>query len=151
MITKSSSQTQSLLIFVTDPVIDTCNSALSDHFFTLPDGCFEDGTNKNKINIGKCNNHPCLRADANFLESCDETKRCCQPGTVSETIVRCGQEDFKMEKVLNCTCDVCMEKAPIVKGTLFFFHHSVQKAKIEQIMIYLLTCIYMVKRYSTQQ
>lgn len=104
---------------VSDPVVDTCNSTPSDHFVTLPDGCFEDGTNKNKVNIGKCNSHPCLRADTPFLKACDEAERCCQAGTVSETTVRCGRGEFKMKRVLNCRCDVCREKNTIVKGAVY--------------------------------
>jgi len=104
---------------VSDPVVDTCNSTPSDHFVTLPDGCFEDGTNKNKVNIGKCNSHPCLRADTPFLKSCDEAERCCQAGTVSETTVRCGRGEFKMKRVVNCRCDVCGERNTIVKGAVY--------------------------------
>ena len=78
-------------LFLSDRVGDTCNSMPSDHFVTLPGGCSEDGSGKNKVNIGKCDNHPCLRADTPFLESCDEAELCCQAGTVSETSVRCGR------------------------------------------------------------
>ena len=106
-------------MFVLDPVVDTCNSTPSDHFVTLPDGCLEDGTNRNKVNIGKCNSHPCLRADTLFPESCNEAERCCQAGTESETIVRCGLGEFKMKRVVNCRCDVCSEKNTIVKGAVY--------------------------------
>ncbi|XP_078359788.1 cartilage intermediate layer protein 1-like isoform X2 [Oculina patagonica] len=103
-------------LIVIDPVIDTCKSKPSDHFVTLPDGCLEDGSGKNKVNIGKCNNDPCLRADTPFLELCDEAERCCQPGIVRDTTVRCGKGEFKMKKVVSCRCDVCKKGNTIVKG-----------------------------------
>ena len=102
----------------TDPVVDTCNSTPSEHFVTLPDGCLEDGTSKKKINVGKCNSHPCLRADTPSLKSCDEADRCCQAGTVSETTVRCGHGEFKIKRVVSCRCDVCRERNTMVKGTV---------------------------------
>ena len=133
MITKGNSQNN---LFVSDPVKDTCNSVPSDHFVTLPDGCFEDGTSKNKVNVGKCKNHPCLRADTPFVESCDEAERCCQPGTVSEATVRCGSGEFKMERVLSCRCDICKERTTIVKGMLYSISTSYKKRKMVQIMIH---------------
>lgn len=109
--------------FVLDPVIDTCNSNPSDHFVTLPDGCVKHGTTENKVNIGKCDNHPCLRADTPFKQSCEEEERCCQPGAVSDTIVRCGHGEFTVEKVLSCSCDVCTEGNTVVKGIEGRFQH----------------------------
>ena len=123
-------------LFVSDPVGDTCNSTPSDHFVTLPDGCSEDGTGKNKVNVGKCNNLPCLRADTLFVESCDEAEHCCQPGTVSEAIVRCGRGEFKMGRVLSCRCDICKERNTIVRGTLHSISTLYTKRKTVQIMIH---------------
>lgn len=116
MITKLNESNSKNILFALDPVIDTCKSKPSDHFVTLPDGCLEDGSGKNKVNIGKCNNDPCLRADTPFLELCDEAERCCQPGIVRDTTVRCGKGEFKMKKVVSCRCDVCKKGNTIVKG-----------------------------------
>ena len=109
------------ILFILDPVKDTCNSAPSEHFVTLPDGC-KDETGKNKVNIGKCDNHPCLRSDTPLLELCEEEDRCCQPGTTTDTIIRCGSGEFKMKRVVSCRCDVCNEGSTIVKGIVCYQH-----------------------------
>ena len=145
IITKLNESNSQNNLFGSDPVTDTCNSTPSDHFVTLPDGCFEDSSGKNKVNIGECDNHPCLRADSPSLELCDEAERCCQPGTVSDTTVRCGHGEFKMKRVVNCRCDACKERNTIVKGVVYVIS-TLMKCVRYLLLNKLVRCPYMVRK-----
>ena len=104
-----------MIVFTLDPVLNSCNSTPSDHYINLPNGC-TDLTGKSKVNIGKCDNSPCIRADVAPKQSCEEEERCCQAGAVSETTVRCGKGEFTVKRIASCRCDICKEGDTIVKG-----------------------------------
>ena len=108
-----------LLILLVDPVKDSCNSTPSFRNMTLPDGCVNEETNSNLVDIGYCPDTRCVRNDTSYGCACSDRRFCCGPRETSEIPVRCaGAVTFNLTKVQRCGCAECRAKVSYIQGAV---------------------------------
>ena len=108
-----------VLILLVDPVKDSCNSTPSFRNMTLPDGCVNEETNSNLVDIGYCPDTRCVRNDTSYGCACSDRRFCCGPRETSEIPVRCaGAVTFNLTKVQRCGCAECRAKVSYIQGAV---------------------------------
>ncbi|XP_022798194.1 cartilage intermediate layer protein 1-like [Stylophora pistillata] len=97
--------------------VDSCPSAPKSKIVTLPEGCVENATGGNLLDVGECEPVACLKNDSLFNSSCQDPTFCCGPGDTISVLVDCrGILSFDISKVISCSCGSCSQTATNLQG-----------------------------------
>ena len=78
---------------------------------SLPEGCTEDSSESNSVNVGTCSNEACVKRNQRHAGSCgekDSIRQCCSPASLSNSRITCKSGmKFNFHKVSKCACAAC--------------------------------------------
>ncbi|XP_022803228.1 cartilage intermediate layer protein 1-like [Stylophora pistillata] len=90
---------------------DSCNPSPTKKVMLLPEGCTEDSSGSNLINVGTCSSEVCVKRNQRQARSCrgqDSTRQCCSPASMSDSRVSCKSGiKFNIRIVSKCACADC--------------------------------------------
>ena len=99
---------------------DSCNPTPLTKVVSLPEGCTEDSSGSNSVNVGTCSNEACVKRNQRHAGSCgghDSTRQCCSPASMSDSRVSCKSGiKFNIQKVSKCACADCAVSKIVVRG-----------------------------------
>ena len=99
---------------------DSCNPIPLTKVVSLPEGCKEDSSGSNNVNVGTCSNEECVKRNQRHAGSCGEknpTRQCCSPASMSDSRVTCKSGmKFNIQKVSKCACAACAVSKIVVRG-----------------------------------
>ena len=81
---------------------DTCDGEPEEFEIKLPPTCTDVASGKTSVNIGRCNNFPCITRSSSVSRN-----KCCLPSGTSPVQVHCDGTSFKINQVTSCACAEC--------------------------------------------
>ena len=81
---------------------DSCDGEPEEFVIELPPTCTDIATGKTKVNVGRCNDVPCITRSSSVSRD-----KCCLPSGTSPVEVQCDGTSYKINRVTSCACAEC--------------------------------------------
>ncbi|XP_022803223.1 neurogenic locus notch homolog protein 1-like [Stylophora pistillata] len=99
---------------------DSCHPTPLTRVVSLPEGCTEDSSGRNSVNVGTCSNEACVKRNQRHAGRCgghDSNRQCCSAASMSNSRVSCKSGiKFNIQKVSKCACADCAVSKIVVRG-----------------------------------